>query len=111
LQDQSSKRILKNSIQLKPLRKLVLAEPNVQSARIIIGAIPKSGILVVIPSKHFSANLSTSCIGQYTFINDGIGKGHKISFAEAWTGKLSIFLTCIRIRGISNFSQDPMHVN
>jgi len=28
-----------------------------------------------------------SCLGQYTFINDGVGKGEKITFAQAWQGK------------------------
>jgi len=27
------------------------------------------------------------CTGTYSFIGDGIGKGKKITFAEAWKGK------------------------
>lgn len=29
-----------------------------------------------------------SCEGKYTFIGNGTGKGKKITFAEAWQGKL-----------------------
>jgi alanyl-tRNA synthetase len=38
------------------------------------------------PSKLPSSYLLFSCVGQYTFIGNGTGKGKKITFAEAWKG-------------------------
>ena len=34
-----------------------------------------------------------SCEGKYSFIGNGVGKGKKITFAEAWQGTIPISLT------------------
>jgi len=36
----------------------------------------------------------SGCTGKYSFIGDGIGKGKKITFAEAWKGYEDSFTSC-----------------
>jgi alanyl-tRNA synthetase len=53
----------------------------------ITGAIPKSLSTAATPGKESSTfNKTFSCRGKYGFINNGIGKGEKMSFAQAWKG-------------------------
>jgi hypothetical protein len=61
--------------------------PNAPNAKTSTGATPKSQQLVETQSKCSQLDKHGSCLGQYTFINDGVGKGEKITFAEAWQGK------------------------
>lgn len=83
----SSKQILKSTIPLKLLRRLVSPALSVQNVLITIGDTLKNETLAATQSKLTKASKYNSCIGQYTFINDGVGKGHKMTFAEAWKGK------------------------
>lgn len=62
---------------------------NALSARISIGGTVKRERLAVIQSKFRSKSLKLawfSCEGTYSFIGNGVGKGNKITYAEAWKG-------------------------
>ncbi len=64
-------------------------ELNVQPAKISIGGIAKQERHVEIQSKDHIVSDSNSCEGTYSFIGNGIGKGKKITYAEAWQGIIS----------------------
>ena len=61
-------------------------EINVPSVKISTGDVQTRKILAEIQSKLSNNLISFSCIGKYTFIGNGVGKGKKITFAEAWQG-------------------------
>ena len=49
----------------------------------------KTARLVETQSKANKHNTnSISCEGTYTFIGNGVGKGKKITYAEAWKGMI-----------------------
>ena len=54
--------------------------------KISTGDVQTRKILAEIQSKLSNNLISFSCIGKYTFIGNGVGKGKKITFAEAWQG-------------------------
>jgi hypothetical protein len=89
LQGQSSNSSQRGSTQLRRLQRWVSNELNVQHAKISIGGIVTQERHAEIPSNdHIVAN-SNSCEGTYSFIGNGIGKGKKITYAEAWQGIIS----------------------
>ena len=59
---------------------------SAQSAAITIGATLRPVKLAVIQSKCIYQSNKCSCEGTYTFIGNGVGKGKKITYAEAWKG-------------------------
>ena len=56
------------------------------SAAITIGATLRPARLAVTLSKSRHLSNKCSCEGTYTFIGNGVGKGKKITYAEAWKG-------------------------
>jgi alanyl-tRNA synthetase len=64
---------------------LGLQERSALNAATSTGATQRRPPPAATPSKFQKTN-AESCIGQYTFINNGVGKGDKITFAEAWQG-------------------------
>ena len=41
---------------------------------------------------NMNIKVFNSCEGTYSFIGNGVGKGKKITYAEAWKGMLSYYL-------------------
>lgn len=91
--DLNSRSILKDSTQLILSKNLVFRDTSALSATTTIGDIQRKKNFVEILSILFVVLKFYSCVGKYTFIGNGVGKGKKITYAEAWKGKLpSLFI-------------------